>query len=383
MEMSDRLDTGRIAGLIRDNGWAALLVLGAENVQYLSGAFLPFARARRDQPIAVLWPATGAPTAFVPEEWAGSFRPDVKGMKVQAYSGSGDAAAALATVLGGALPQGKAGCDLRHASIAVREALGEVALESADAALDGARMVKSGAEIALLTRVAYRTDHAINGCIHHITVDRRMSELTMVEELRIHSVERDLDLIGYEAVAHVAAAHELPEFWPNAPRYGYARTRDLVRGDTVRIEVRNVADGYWSDSARMMAMGDVLSREQADDYDALVALRELLMQHLRPGVTCAGVAEAVRKDAAAQGLPLAEGFALGHGIGVSPVEAPFLDAGDDTEIAENMVLVLDPVVSTAAGISRSKDTVVIGKDGARIVNWYKDWREPYTPIMSI
>jgi Xaa-Pro dipeptidase len=381
--MTRRLDSDRIAGMIRDNGWDALLALGAENAQYLSGIYLPFARARRDQPIAVLWPATGAPTAFVPEEWADAAVPDVDGMKVRPYPGSGDAAAALGRALCAELPTGTIGCDLRQASLAMQTALGARRLESADAALDGARMVKSAAEIALLTRAALRTDHAINGCIHHITVDRRMSELTMVEELRIHSVERDLDLVGYDAVAHVAAAHELPEFWPNAPRYGYAKTRDLGRGETVRIEIRNVAGGYWSDSARMMAMADVLTREQAEDYDALVALRELLMQHLRPGATCAEIAASVQAAAHAQGLPLAEGFALGHGIGVSPVEAPFLEPGDDSVIAENMVLVLDPVVSTAAGISRSKDTVVIGRDGARIVNWYKDWREPYTPIMSI
>lgn len=380
--MSNRLDPNRINAVIKDHNWRALVAFGAENVQYLTGAFLPFARARRNQPVAVVWPANGAPVAFVPAAWATSFG-KASAVSVKAYDASGNDAAALAAAMGDTLKGGTIGCDLDAATAASIKALGDVTLAPADEALASLRMIKSDAEIALLSSAALRTDHAINGCIHHITVDRRMSELTFVEELRIHSVERDLDLIGYDATARIASGHELPEYWANAPRYGYATTRDLQLGETIRIDVTNVSDGYWSNAARMMVMRDQLSAEQEHDYDALVAVRELLLQHLKPGKTCAEVCAAVRKAAQEQGVPLVVGSDLGHGIGVSPVEAPFLNCGDDTPIAAGMVLVLDPVIETAAGICRSKDTVVIDDNGAKIVNWYKDWREPYTPIMSI
>ena len=49
-----------------------------------------------------------------------------------------------------------------------------------------------------------------------------------------------------------------------------------------------------------------------------------------------------------------------------------------------MVLVLEPTIyGPNREIQYSKDTVIVTDSGCRIVGWWKDWREPYTPIAVI
>jgi Xaa-Pro aminopeptidase len=109
-----------------------------------------------------------------------------------------------------------------------------------------------------------------------------------------------------------------------------------------------------------------------------VALREAGLRAIKLGVKCSEVYEEVKKEAALRGAELVSGLPVGHGVGVTSREPPYLGASDDTELVPGMVLVLDPVVlGPEKEIMMSKDTVVVTEDGCRLVGWYKDWREPY------
>lgn len=65
------------------------------------------------------------------------------------------------------------------------------------------------------------------------------------------------------------------------------------------------------------------------------------------------------------------------------MEPPFLAPGDIRTVEESMVFVLDPVVKANGKLYRSRDTVVVTANGPQIVNWYKDWREPYIAILEL
>jgi Xaa-Pro dipeptidase len=99
---------------------------------------------------------------------------------------------------------------------------------------------------------------------------------------------------------------------------------------------------------------------------------------MKPGAKCSDVYKAIKAAAKDRGANLVEGLALGHGIGVADVEAPYLSAKDDTKIYPGMALVIRPVVEGPKGeLLWSCDTVVVEDDGPRVVGWYKDWRAPY------
>ncbi|MCW3978243.1 MAG: M24 family metallopeptidase, partial [Candidatus Bathyarchaeota archaeon] len=131
------------------------------------------------------------------------------------------------------------------------------------------------------------------------------------------------------------------------------------------------------DAARMMTMGEP-TEAQSGAYEALVALRDTALGEMKPGAKCNEVYAAMKKKASELGVELVPKLGLGHGVGVTTWEPPFLNVVDDTELRSGMVIVLDPMIyGPEREILRSKDTVVVTEDGCRVVGWYKDWREPY------
>ena len=383
----------KIRTAIEDSDFDAIVVSGPDNVQYLSGAFLPFSYCRLGQPVFLLWPKGASPVYICPAEWETVVRDSGWVEKIEAYDidcifnrpVGVDVIAYLMKQLG--LSHPRLGIDksrmLHVVYVELEKSLPGAELVECDEWLAGQRAVKTADEQALLEDIAGRTDHGINGAVHHVTVDRYQTALTLAEEIRVHCRERELDLVGYHAAARVASGDDTKRFWPLPPKFGFSRTRAFASGDLARMQMRACKDGYWSDAARIMTLGEP-SEAQKTACDALVKLREIIMSKLKPGVPCCQVYEAVKKEAADLGLPLVDALDIGHGVGVTPNEPPFLNGSDDTVLAEGMVLALAPVIRNADGLALwMKDTVIITQSGCRLVGWYKDWREPYTPIASI
>ena len=70
---------------------------------------------------------------------------------------------------------------------------------------------------------------------------------------------------------------------------------------------------------------------------------------MKPGAKCSAVYRAMKAAAKDRGAKLVEGLALGHGIGVADVEAPYISAKDDTVICPGMAIVIRPVVEGPRG----------------------------------
>jgi len=87
---------------------------------------------------------------------------------------------------------------------------------------------------------------------------------------------------------------------------------------------------------------------------------------------------AMKAAAKDRGTKIVEKLALGHGIGVADMEAPYISGKDDTVLCVGMAFVIRPVIEGPEGeLLWSSDTVCIEKDGPHVVGWYKDWRAPY------
>jgi Xaa-Pro dipeptidase len=383
----------KIVNAIQESKLDAILAFGADNAQYLSGAFLPFSHYRRDQIFLIYWPKEGEPVCICPAEWEIAVRETGWIKKFVTYHSGNRNVAEVVSILKGLVCQlenqnPNLGLDLQRVSQQIYESLtreiSTAVWQDCSRLITDMRIVKTEAEIDLLEKVAEMTDHGINGAIHHVTVDRRTTALTLAEELRVHCEERGVDLVGYHAAARVASNQEdLQVMWPFAPKFGYSRTNDFQPKETARMEIKTCVNGYWSDASRIMTLGDP-TPEQQEAYNWLVFLRETAIHHIKPGMKCSDVFAYVEVEADKAGIPWVTDLGLGHGIGRSPSEAPFLNSSDETVLQENMVLVLEPVIESPQGsILYSKDTLVITSSGCRVVGWYKDWREPYIPIASI
>jgi Xaa-Pro aminopeptidase len=108
----------------------------------------------------------------------------------------------------------------------------------------------------------------------------------------------------------------------------------------------------------------------------MVTLRNTALEYLRPGIKCCEVFQEVRGLADERGIGLVAELGIGHGIGVSTCEAPYLNSTDRTELEADMVLVLDLAVYAVGGeILRSKDTILITETGCEKLGWYLNWDE--------
>lgn len=144
--------------------------------------------------------------------------------------------------------------------------------------------------------------------------------------------------------------------------------RVLEPGDAVVIDIGGTLDGYCSDMTRNYAVGSV-----APEYAALHAVLEeaqrAAVAAVSPGVTAASV------DAAARDLLTDAGHGeqflhrTGHGIGVEEHEAPWIVAGDDTELRPGMAFSVEPGIYVAETHgARIEDIVVVTDDGVERCN---------------
>ena len=372
---------------LNKSGFETIIVTGYDNVHYLSGADLPFAAYRKDQPVFFIWQKGCTPALICPSEWTKTaiFTGWIR--QVIPYESGSCLCDALTKTAAFTGSCGKIGIDLEFTSCRVYESLQKFMPDTeflpCDDLLKEMRMVKCETEKRLLENIAMIADHGMNGAIHHVTVDRRTSALTLAEEFRVHTLERGIDIVGYHSSTSVLNGKGNDHYYTRTAHYGYAETIDLLPAEMVRMVLPGSREGYWTDSTRIMTMGDMLE-DQERSYSMLVGLREAAISAIKPGSTAADVYNAMVSYAAENRIPLQAETDLGHGIGSALTEAPYINPCDTTVLEKDMVLVIAPVIRDEAGLLWiQKDTVIVTEDGCRIIGWYKDWREPYIPIASI
>ena len=96
--------------------------------------------------------------------------------------------------------------------------------------------------------------------------------MSLSEEIRVHALERGLDVFGHHSVGPCASGKNARKFWPLAPKFGLGYAKLLKPGEYVRMMINTSLDGYWSEGARMMIMGEP-NEEQISAYEALVSLK--------------------------------------------------------------------------------------------------------------
>jgi Xaa-Pro dipeptidase len=128
--------------------------------------------------------------------------------------------------------------------------------------------------------------------------------------------------------------------------------------------------GYHSELERTMVIGPP-SDEQKRLFDHMLALQDLAIDAIRPGVACAEVDRVVRAYYEEHGLWENWRHHVGHAIGLRYHEGPFLDRGDETEIRPGMVFTVEPgLYAPTVGGFRHSDTVAVTDDGVEWLTYY-------------
>jgi len=383
--MRDELKT-KIADSVKESQYDAVVVFGADNAQYMSGAYLHYPPTFPDRYMAVFWAKGEEPICIVPPEWESSFLNMAWVSKTRTYtekpgSPTGIAEAVANLARNTVRKTGKIGVDAERTALnlyrRLEAALEDFTLVSCDDWLRELRVKKTPKELRLLETVASMTDHALAGQAHHVLVKQAATEMSNTENVRVHAIERGLDEVGHHAIAQVTTGPNTRKFWPGAPMYGIGFDRVPQHREFMRLELTATLDGYWSSGARMLTMGEP-TEEQKAAYQGIVALREVALQQMKPGARCRDVYTAVKQASDEKGIQLVSNLVIGAGVGVTDYEPPYISGADETELQPGMVVALNPVVEAPGGeLLMGRDTVFITEKGAKIVGWFKDWREPF------
>jgi Xaa-Pro dipeptidase len=373
----------KVKAELAESPYEAILVFGADNVQYLSGAALPAMFSNHREPIYFFLAQDAEPVLVCPAKLKSSLLSLGWVENIVTYQPAQNPLEIAENLLLGIK---QIGLDLERTSFSVFEQLvkmlPDLKISACDAWIKNLRMVKTTAELHLLMHIASRTDHGIAGAIHHVPVLGARSEKYIAEDIRVHCIERGLDCQGYHSLSLAASGAHSQKIWPLAPSFGMGWAKTLQPGESVRLEMRSVLQGYWCDAARMLIMGTP-NDGQNDAYQSLAVLRDAFEVVLLPGVKANALYQKLIQTAQENGIRLIEALGVGHGVGVTPFEGPFLNAWDDTALMPGMMIVLDIMVQAEnQDLFRIRETYQLTQTGFTRADWYQSWEQPYIPAYT-
>ena len=214
------------------------------------------------------------------------------------------------------------------------------------------RIVKEPEEIAALHRVGAAIDDV------HARVPTW---------LRPGRTERD---VAADIAAAIRETHDEVNFvivasGPNgASPHHETGDRVIERGDPVVVDIGGTLDGYCSDETRNYVLGPP-SPGYAELHEVLEVAQRAGVRAVAPGVSAESVDAAARAVLEDAGYGAQFIHRTGHGIGVEEHEAPWIVAGDSTELRPGMAFSVEPGIYVAGTHgARIEDIVVVAEDGA-------------------
>ena len=218
------------------------------------------------------------------------------------------------------------------------------------------RMIKDDRELALLAEAARRTDETWEEFI--TTPIAGLTEWEVRERLMALTAARGLS----PTFCNIGSG-------PNgASPHQTASDRVVGDGDAIVCDWGGALEGYNSDVTRTAHVGQP-SAAFARAYDAVLAANEAAFAAVRPGVPCQEIDRAARRVLTEAGYGAAFIHRIGHGLGLSLHEEPYLVEGNTLPLAEGMVFSDEPGVYFPGEFGiRIEDTVVCTADGGRRLN---------------
>src|SRR3954467_15728870 len=147
-----------------------------------------------------------------------------------------------------------------------------------------------------------------------------------------------------------------------------AGDRTIRQGDMVVLDFGGLKDGYGSDTSRTVHVGEATDEEH-EVYDVVRAAQQAGFDAVRPGIACQEIDRASRKVITDAGYGPRFLHRVGHGIGLTTHEPPYMVEGEQRLLQPGMCFSMEPGLSLSGRFGvRIEDIVVVGEDGGRRLN---------------
>jgi Xaa-Pro aminopeptidase len=241
--------------------------------------------------------------------------------------------------------------------------------DAADATplLARARAVKTEQEVERMRLANEIAAAAMEHC--KLIVEAGMSEAQIAAEWEgfVHG-----EGTGWEGKVDLALGFSLVWSGPGIRTFTATTSRPVVAGEPTLFEIWVCADGYWCDHTKNLVVGE-LTPAYRELEAGLLSVYEDAVDCARPGASLAELDRRVRAGIAALGYPGQPSHPICHGVGARAHEPPYAHQAGGGEIAEGMILAIEPgcYIDGGGGL-RVEDNFLITPDGAEKLSPFPD-----------
>ncbi len=144
--------------------------------------------------------------------------------------------------------------------------------------------------------------------------------------------------------------------------------REIQDGDMVVLDFGGLKDGYGSDTTRSVHVGEP-TEEERKVFEVVRHAQQAGFEAVRPGVACQEIDRAARKVITDAGYGEYFIHRVGHGIGITTHEPPYMVEGETHPIKPGMCFSIEPGIYLPGRFGvRIEDIVVATEDGGRRLN---------------
>ena len=353
-DYSARLQRG--ATHAREAGFDALLIAPGPDLAYFID-YLPVAVTERITLLVI--PAEGDPSMVVPvlEHDSAAAAMGAGGVRLVDWSDGTDEYVPTAGLLA---PEGRyAISDSTWAMhlLGLQQKLPHAQFEAVTRSLPMLRAVKGDDEIERLASAGAAADATFEQIIHVRFAGRTENEVAadLAALLREHGHSQvDFTVVGSG---------------PNgANPHHEAGTRTIERGDMVVLDFGGLKDGYGSDTTRTVHVGEPTAEER-DVFEIVRQAQQAAFEAVAVGVPCQEIDRVARRVITDAGYGDRFIHRVGHGIGLTTHEPPYMVEGEEHPIEAGMCFSIEPGVYLPDRFGvRIEDIVVATADGGRRLN---------------
>ena len=246
----------------------------------------------------------------------------------------------------------------RKLSSALTKAKLPLGLTPVEGLVEDLRAVKEAEEIESISRASAISDAAFEYA--ETIICPGMTEQELAWEIEKFMRERGSQAIPFDIIVASGPNAALPHAKPSP--------RQLTPGEPVVIDIGAKVAGYSSDLTRTICLG-TQDETFGRVYDIVLGAQMAAVATTGEGMT-GGEADMVARTVIEEaGYKEAFGHGLGHGVGLSPHEAPRLGPNSAGKLANGMVFTIEPGIYLAGwGGVRIEDTAVMENGRIRVIS---------------
>jgi Xaa-Pro dipeptidase len=350
----------REKNVMQTEGLDALIALSPENVSYGIGCVIPsqfFVRRRHAISVFPLKEPPTLITADMEEEHAKKFS-SVRDIRSYPEFLVDPIDLVADVIKEKKLEKGRLGIELQYIPASdfekLKTRLPKAEFVGCDEYLEELYSVKNERQTSLLRKIAFAAENAIREGFETIRPGMTEHELARI---MINRFYKD----GGDGVRILTVGSGERSSLPNVGPSDKA----IKKGDLIRVDFLGLKEYYMSDVCRTAVVGKATDEHQ-ETWSKLVKTEHAMLDIIKPGIKACDVYSAYLKTWKEFGFkPIRF---IGHGLGLSAHERPFLSDFDKLELQEGMILCVEPLLLIPGfGGYHVEDEILVTKEGSEII----------------